>query len=91
MRTMMMAMAAMTTHGRNERTRKVGSETQIILLIFQPSGEANWTPFLCLPATTRLVPMNESMIVAYRIPESAIVRDAILHINVASPSMNAPK
>lgn len=44
-----------------------------------------------LPATTRLVPMNESMNVACRIPASAIVRDAKRQNSVAIPSMNAPK
>lgn len=44
-----------------------------------------------LPATTRLVPMKESMMIECRIPESAMVREANRHNNVAKPSTIAPK
>lgn len=44
-----------------------------------------------LPATTRLVPRNDSMSVECRTPKSAMVRDARRHSSVDKPSMNAPK
>lgn len=44
-----------------------------------------------LPATTRLVPTNESIIVACFGPNSASARDARRHNRVAIPSIKAPK
>lgn len=47
--------------------------------------------FLDIPATTRLVPMNESITEACRGPNSPRDRDASLHRRVAIPSIAAPK
>lgn len=43
------------------------------------------------PATTRLVPTNESIIDACFGPSSPSVFDANRHNNVANPSIKAPK